>query len=550
MGQYFSVGAIRPLYQPLGGGYPFSQRIRLATKLGAQADWKTVVDAPVVPADTTLSFNATPGRYLELTMLGNGCNLLELFVYPSTQNSPPPSSTEGYDLSSIGATSTWNQNFFAPGVAWPQSWPVGGYYPKSPAYGGTLGDAVLTVDLGAQYDVSRLELGFFWSTPWVNGGRLEIAAIPDAFNTIYDSGTGQPFTQWPVLPEFSFPSQRVRYIRATDYATPGVGASAGTLWSLQAFQTPTPHVGYYPLSADGKYFNVNVARRRSGDIQPTATVAYVGGFIPSWNPQSQTAGNAIDGDDNALVLWTGAAAPNASATVTVDLGQVELIGAIRQIYTYLPVSSSVRIAETLAGPWTQVLADTPVTVGEVNTSFDKVSARYVELTIKGTTVGLAILAELQVFPSSATDPAPSSESHLDLGYLTGMTASTNANMGLTGGYQVHSASPNSYYVKTAAQGATGDGTVTLDLGQQYQVSEITLGWLYSQNWPAGGKIDVNDGSGNWVTVFDSGRGTALGSPADSAQRIPFAPHLARYVRLTGYFDPNAAQGLLMSIEVF
>jgi hypothetical protein len=132
MGQYFSIGAVRPLYQPFGGGNPVRQRIRLATKLGPNADWQTPVpEAPVAAADSTVSFEATPGRYLELTMFGNGCNLLELFVYPSAQTSPPPTSAEGYDLSSIGTTSTVNDNFFAPGAAWPQSWPVGAFYPKS-----------------------------------------------------------------------------------------------------------------------------------------------------------------------------------------------------------------------------------------------------------------------------------------------------------------------------------------------------------------------------------------------------------------------------------
>jgi hypothetical protein len=195
--------------------------------------------------------------------------------------------------------------------------------------------------------------------------------------------------------------------------------------------------------------------------------------------------------------------------------------------------------------------DTPSTTGDSTSSFAAVSARYVELTMKGTpAIGFVDLLELQVFPSSETDPAPSSGSHLDLSYLTGMTVSPNANMAIAGGPQIHSPGPYAYYVKNAAQGAAGDATLTLDLGQQYQVSELALSWYSNQTWPAGGKVDVDDGSGNWVTVFDSGRGTALGSAADGTQRIPFATHQTRYVRLTGYFDPAAAQGLLQNIEVF
>lgn len=85
---------------------------------------------------------------------------------------------------------------------------------------------------------------------------------------------------------------------------------------------------------------------------------------------------------------------------------------------------------------------------------------------------------------------------------------------------------------------------------RYQVSEVALSWYGGQTWPAGGKLDVDDGSGNWVTVFDSGIGTPLGPTPDGTQRIPFATRPARYVRLTGYFNPAAVQGLIEHIEVF
>jgi hypothetical protein len=81
---------------------------------------------------------------------------------------------------------------------------------------------------------------------------------------------------------------------------------------------------------------------------------------------------------------------------------VESLGAIRQLYNYTPVSSSIRVAETLDGPWTQVLVDTPVTASDSTFSFETASARYVELTMTGTTAsGLAnLLALLRETPSS------------------------------------------------------------------------------------------------------------------------------------------------------
>ena len=558
MGQYFSVGAVRPLYPPfLGGGYPFRQRIRLATKLGPNPDWRTPVEeSPVPTTDTTLSFDATPGRFLELTMIGNGCNLYELFVYPSAQTSPTPTSANGYDLTSLGSTSTVNDNYFPLGLHWPLSWPAGGFYPKTMPWGPT-GDAVATIDLGEQYPVSRLQLNFFWSTPWVNGGRLEVGSTPDMYTTVADSGPGHYFFPWPHTLNFPFSAQPVRYIRATDYFIPGSGLSGQTLWAVHAFADPGQHLGYFPLSADGKYFGVNLLRRPTSDAQPGATVAYANGATtPGWNPVVQDPNNVVDGDDNPFIWSTPGPLPDATVTIIVDLKQVQSIGAVRQYYWTGPTSSSMRIAETLSGPWKQVLDDTPITprpytLSDTTISFEATSARYVELTMKGTPAGgLAGLQELMVYPSSAAEPAPSSGSHLDLSYLTGLVYTPNANMGIAGGPRVHVTGPGyGYYVKSAAQGGTGDGTITIDLGQKFQISEVDLSYLYNQTWPAGGKLDVDDGAGNWVTVFESGHGTPLGLASDGPQKITFAARATRYVRLTAYFD-GASSGLLTGIEVF
>jgi cysteine-rich repeat protein len=555
MGQYYSIGAVRPLYDPLGGSarYPVSHRIRLATTPGV---WNEVVPlSPVVPADITLSFDATSARYVELTMVGAradsyGGQLTELFVYPSVETSPSPTSADGYDLGFF-ATTTVNDNFWPVVGHWPPSWPAGPLYAKSLAFGAT-GDAVGIVDLGAQHDVSRLSLCFFWGAPWLNGGRLEVAAVPDSYTTIYDSGPGQRFGPDASCQEYLFPTQPVRYVRVTDYFVPGVGPSGGTVWSVQAFTNPAPRVAYYPLSADGKYFNVNLTRRPTSDVQPSASVVYGNGATAfSSIPSLTIPGNAIDNDDTQFGWQAPSTLPDATATLTVDLGQVQSIGAIRQYYSLSPSSVTIRAADTL-GNW-QDLSAPPVTVGDSTFSFAPVSARYVELTMKGTSVGFVTLFELQIFPSSATNPAPSSGSRLGLTYLTGMSASSNTNMGRNGAARIHSVQGASgHYVKTAAEGATGDATLTLDLGQQYQVSQLDLSFLVGQTWPAGGKLDIDDGSGDWVTVFDSGRGTALGPAGDGGtQRITFASRHARYLRLTGYFDPAAAQsGLLENIEVF
>ena len=561
MGQYFSIGAVRPLYQVFGGGDPVSHRIRLASKLGQDSDWTTVYQGAVVAHDATFSFDPQQARFLELTMTGNGCNLLELFVYPSAATSPPPTYASGYDITSIGATQTVNDNFFPLGQNWPVSWPTGAYYPKTAAWGAN-GDAIGTVDLGAQFPISRISTSFFWSTPWTDGGRLEMGATSDAYTTLRDSGPGHDFG-FPL--DFTFPTQPIRYLRATDYFRPDAGAPSGqTLWSWHAFATPAPHTGYFPLSADGKYFAVNLVRRPASDPQTTATVTYSNGAVPRLgvaDPQ-----RLIDGDDTDYAFNAPEAnMPGATATLMVDLQQVQKLGAVRLEYgSYPPANETVRIAPTLSGPWQTVInGSIPPSELDRVTSFDGYDARYVELTMKGLitfdltglqtqSTGFANIVELMVYPSSASDTAPSSSSHLDLSYLTGMSVTTNENMGQNGGPNLHSFDGvGGLYVKTVSQGGTGDATATIDLGQLYQVSQLDLAFYGSTFWAAGGKIDLDDGTGNWVNVFDTGRGNPLGSANGGPLPIAFAPRTARYVRIGGYFDPNATtSGLLFNMGLF
>jgi len=368
---------------------------------------------------------------------------------------------------------------------------------------------------------------------------------------VFDSGVGQAFGLSNVCQEFFLPGQPTRYARATNYSVTGTGLSPYAMAALQAFVTPKPIKTYYPLASDTKYFNVNLARRPDA-LQPNASAVYANGAIPYTQvPSWGMPANAVDGVSRGFV-WaaTSGNLATATATLTVDLGQVQSLGGIRVIYHNAPLSSTLRLAPTASGPWTTVLNDVPVTINDFSPSFDAVSARYVELTMKGAPIGIADVVELVPYPSAASNPGPSSAEHLDLTYLTATSMSINANMGQGGGFRVHAPAPNftGYYVKTAAQGGTGDATTTLDLGQAYSISEVGLAF-YSKNWPSGGKVEVDDGAGNWSTVYDSGRGNAFGT-VDSVQRIPFATRSARNVRITGYFPPAASSGYLDNIEVF
>ena len=238
--------------------------------------------------------------------------------------------------------------------------------------------------------------------------------------------------------------------------------------------------------------------------------------------------------------------------MTIDLGQVLSIGAIHPVFNNpAPLRYCLRAAQTL-GAWTQAVADTPIQAPEFTASFDATPARYLELTMRGTLAfGLVDFQELLVYPSATTDPAPSSASQNDLTYLTGTAISVNANMVLQG-YAQARIQQRFGHGKTIAQGATGDGLITVDLGQQYQVSQIGLAFYQYDTWPGGGKVEVDDGSDTWVTVFDSGRGTTLGSPAGGLLVYPFSSRAVRYTRVTDYFVPGvgASAGNLANIEVF
>ena len=556
MGQYFSVGAVRLLYYYTGNA-PATQTMRLGTTPTDAGNWQTILDNTPGLDDHTYSFNAMTARFLEIKMKGAPRGgLMEVEVYPSTQTGPPPSPTDGYDLSYF-ATVTANTNCNRP-VPW--LWP-GGVIAANVAHQGVppyaMGDCGGTYDLGAQYPVSRVYLNFYVGSNWASGGRVDVAAVPGAYSNIYDSGVGNQFGYTDSV-GYTFPSQPVRYVRMTDYAVPGVGPAGGILQSIQAFATPPPRVAYFPLSDDSKYFKVNLLRRPSSVAPPTVTVAYGGTALPSYDPAARLPQSVIDGDDLGFGWQAGASPDSASATITVDLGQVVSLGAVRHVHTLPGASYSLRVAET-SGSWTTIVdvnAHSPLTYDQTD-SFASKQVRYVELTLKGAGpyagvggnggVG-GVIREIMAYPSSTALPAPSSESHLDLTHLNGITLKPNENMSLFG--DGNGRLGGAWSGKTIASGATGDATMTFDLGQQYQISQVNVAFWGNWNWPNGAKLEVDDGSGTWSTVYDTGVGTPLApSSGDGPATMLFSPHAARLVRLTQYLGTEQWT-TMENIEIF
>ena len=411
-----------------------------------------------------------------------------------------------------------------------------------------MGDCVGTYDLGAQYPVSRVYLNFYVGSNWASGGRVDIAAVPGAFSNIYNSGVGNQFGYTDSV-GYTFPAQPVRYVRMTDYAVPSGGPAGGILESIQAFATPPPRVAYCPLSDDSNYFKVNLLRRPNGVAPPTVSVAYGGSATPYANPLGQVPSNVIDGDDLGF-SWMGGTTPGTStATITVDLGQDMSIGAIRHVYALPATTFGLRVSDN-SGNWTPLVdlnANTVLTYDQT-TSFASKQVRYIELTMKGTSAYGAALQELMAYPSSTALPAPSSESHLDLTHLNGISAKPNDNMYFSG--YANGRLGGLWRGKTIAEGATGDATLTVDLGQQYQISQVNAAFWGGWGWPNGGKVEVDDGSGTWSTGYDTGLGTPLApSIGDGPLVMTFSTRPARRVRLTQYLG-TASNTTMVNIEIF
>jgi hypothetical protein len=88
------------------------------------------------------------------------------------------------------------------------------------------------------------------------------------------------------------------------------------------------------------------------------------------------------------------------------------------------------------------------------------------------------------------------------------------------------------------------------LGQQYQISQVNVAFWGNWNWPNGAKLEVDDGSGTWSTVYDTGVGTPLApSSGDGPATMLFSPHAARLVRLTQYLGTEQWT-TMENIEIF
>jgi cysteine-rich repeat protein len=241
LGRVVQLGAMRQYF--VGGNWtPVSFQLRLAQTVG---QWSTVIPqtnyAVTTPANDTISeFPAFGARYVELTFVGTSASgqvhLNELFLYPSAQASPPPSTAEGYDLTYLPTVTGSSGNVNLQGTANALFDKLNGGFNGRTIAQGANADGSTVIDLGAWYTATDLALCFRLSQPWVGGGLAEISADGTSWTAVTNVPRGTsvgPSAPGPML--ITFPGQTLRYVRITDYFTPGVGTSTAALDEVQIF---------------------------------------------------------------------------------------------------------------------------------------------------------------------------------------------------------------------------------------------------------------------------------------------------------------------------
>jgi cysteine-rich repeat protein len=336
---------------------------------------------------------------------------------------------------------------------------------------------------------------------------------------------------------------------------------------ITSLQAPQPSLRTFPLSADGKYYNVNVLRRSPEFPAPTASVSAIGPSSPFIFPPY----SAFDGDDSPVAfisttVYPYVADPAAGQVLTIDLGRVVSLAAASQQYpgTYTaPDTTRLRLAET-PGNWIDVVpTEAIVRTGALDLNifheFPPTPARYIELTQIGVPpAGIVEMYELSLYPSAPANPPPSTADGYDLTQMTGLSAVADSNLyfgnGVGGpGSGLFDKDFFSWFAgKTPAMGGTADGSIVLDLGDWFVISEIDTPFYAGANWQGGGMIEIAADPSSWVKVYDSGRGHQFGPGGFGAQAAYFSKQIARYIRITDYFIPGMglSPDSIEEVEVF
>ncbi|HEY4107019.1 MAG TPA: discoidin domain-containing protein [Polyangiaceae bacterium] len=416
--------------------------------------------------------------------------------------------------------------------------------------GDPLGDELWTRELKWTIDGNTLN---------VDASSPEVPLFGSAFHAGDQSNIA--LLSSPLWPEHRLFSAWEDYGR-TFHSTSGAPVSGGPDVALQLSNAPTTDAANtrFPLSDDGNYYKVNVLRRSHLFPAPQASATFSNGARVS---NLGSPPNMFDESDVSF-RWTtpvsggtNGANPNATVVAVINLGRVVQIGALRQYFAdglvRTPISFQLRLGQTQS-QLTTIIPQTVYTTSDTISEFASTPAQYVELTFVGTgDFGQIDLTELFLYPSADTSPPPSTADGYDLTYLPNISNSpqTVNLLGFNG--TLFDKLVGGFQGRTVAQGANGDGVVTIDLGGWYAISDVGLAYRLSQGWPAGGSVEISSDNVNWTAVTNVARGSAFGPPSGGGlQLITFPQQTARYVRITDYFVPGVGTsvGRLDEVQVF
>ena len=290
----------------------------------------------------------------------------------------------------------------------------------------------------------------------------------------------------------------------------------------------------------------------SGAQIPVATATYTSAT------QLAAPINAID--QSFATEWKALANtaldPNATMTLTVDLGKTYLINRTFSFWrdtTRMPSNYEI-LGSTDNVNYVPLVGLKPTGYNVLVDSFASTSVRYVRLVGRGSPANREMdFQGIQVFQDVLDVPVTSADG-FNLGALNPFATvnqfikqiDVSGNwVGSAPGAPLPSLTDESFYSRLSAQPtATSDAVVTIEYGTVHPVFRVSLDFYNSSTWQHGGKVETSTDNVNWVTLLT--QATPLGTTSIDRHSNPVD---ARYIRITNFSAGGIGTGQLCDVYV-
>ena len=315
-----------------------------------------------------------------------------------------------------------------------------------------------------------------------------------------------------------------------------------TALSASAFAAVAPIA--YPVDSDGAQ-TANIARRYQvgGTLLGGAGGADITGLVNQENGPLA----AIDGAGTMWVLQGAANDPNASLKLRLTLDQVYSVKKFVNTFgfAHMPQQYEIWTSTTgfdgslvqRVGPTATAFVSGEIYKDVLGTAVD---AKYIEVRMKGVGgSGRMMHAETQIFADGAAPQLDTSMGY-NITSLGTMTATD-----ITPGKwldPVSRAIDRVVDFNNKIRGANaGNASFVVDLGAQFNLTSMSMGFLHNGAWSTGAKVEVSTDGVNYVTVRDQVGGN-FGTQSFQSRIIDI-----RYVRVTDY---NGRDESFTELEIF